>query len=279
MADQTSKLSASQVLDALCVRWPDSEYIHVREAPNDPMRQGRKLDLLVVSCWASRGHELDGVEVKVSASDWKRELDNPAKADWWVEHVHRFWIAVPAELAPKVKAELPTGWGLLAVSQIGGKPKVAVKPERRIPKPMDWATTVGLMRASADAGFGALQRAEQRGYSTGREAGVREGKRSVDHTQVNRRHEELLATVKAFEEASGIKLTDRWTMDAEETGAAVRALMHYRTRPGRLVDETRRQADAMRARAKDVAALADALAEALIPAEVGQLPLASGGES
>src|SRR3990167_5377151 len=103
----TEALTSRDVLAGLHGRWPDDQYMFVEEAPQDSSRQGRKIDALVVSLWKSRGHELDAVEVKISASDWKRELDNPEKADWWFEHTNRYWIAVPTVLAAKVRAELP----------------------------------------------------------------------------------------------------------------------------------------------------------------------------
>ena len=40
---------------------------------------------------------------------------------------------MPAPLADRVRAELPAGWGLLAVAH-EGKPQVVVKPQRHEPK-------------------------------------------------------------------------------------------------------------------------------------------------
>ena len=65
MAEQIA-MTAANVREALLRRWPDEQYLNIAEAPNDPRRQGRKLDVLVVTLWASRGHELDGVEIKIS---------------------------------------------------------------------------------------------------------------------------------------------------------------------------------------------------------------------
>ena len=153
---------------ALCGRWPDEEYLLIPEAPDGPTRTGRKVDLLVVSLWASRGYQLDAVEVKVSMRDWRRELADPLKSDWWRRHAHRFWIAVPVTLAVRVRRELPDGWGLLACSAPSSSLQVVRAATNPSPEPLPWPASVGLMRAAADAGVQALWRAEARGYQRGR---------------------------------------------------------------------------------------------------------------
>lgn len=138
-------MTATDVRAALALRWPDSDYLSIEEAPQRSDRGGRKLDLLVVSLWRSRGLALDGVEIKVSASDWRRELGNGAKADFWWRHTNRFWVAVSAGLIETVKPELPPGWGLLSCSP-DTAPVVAVRAKHREAEPLSWPTCVGLMQ-------------------------------------------------------------------------------------------------------------------------------------
>lgn len=157
---------AAEVRAALVARWPDDQYLTIPEAPDGPTRTGRKLDLLVVALWASKGYEIDGVEIKVSIGDWHRELRDPLKSHYWRARVHRFWIAVPVPLAVRVRRELPAGWGLLACSA-GGGALVVTKPAKTAPRALTWPESVGLMRASADAGFAALERARRAGYQDG----------------------------------------------------------------------------------------------------------------
>lgn len=162
-------MTATQVRDALHTRWPDSEYLAIPEAPDGPSRQGCKIDLLVVSLWASRRFELDAIEIKVSIGDWRRELANPNKSWFWRRHANRFWIAVPVALCSTVRQELPAGWGLLACASAGEQRTAAVVPAKKTEAdPLTWPQTVGLLRAAADCGFNALQRAEDRGYRKGR---------------------------------------------------------------------------------------------------------------
>lgn len=221
--------TAESVRAALRLRWPDEQYLTVVEAPQDATRTGGKVDVLVVSLWASRGYELDAVEIKVSASDWKRELDNAPKADFWWRHSHRFWLATTVPLAAKVRDDLPAGWGLLACAD-GSKPHVVVKPERRTPEPLAWPTTVGLLRAAADAGVQALWRAEERG----RERGYKEGQKHGPDRQADQLREQFADVqrrVSQFEAASGVTLGEYWNNHAADAGKAV-ALVLQQLRTG-----------------------------------------------
>lgn len=216
-------VTATDIRDALDGRWPAAQHVVIHEAPEDAARMGRKLDVLVVSCWKSRGYALDGVEVKVSYSDWKKERDNPAKADWWWSHVHRFWVAAPKSLALRIRNELPEAWGLLAVNE--GRVSELVAAPRHDPDPLPWPTCVGLFRASANAGLRALERARDGGYS----AGLAKGRSEATGTD---KLDRLLADVKAAEEATGIPIA-AWTVreswgfrEREEIHAAVERLVN-----------------------------------------------------
>lgn len=222
--------TAAQVRQALMGRWPVTEYLHIAEAPMRSDRGGRKLDVVVVSLWASRGLQLDGVEIKVSMSDWKRELDNPDKADWWWRHVHRFWIAAPADVAKKIKPQLPPNWGLLSVSDTGVRALVTPEPNRK-PEPFTWGETVGLLRASADFGVAASQREYDRGRDDQRKmmeaAAERNGGvdpaagRKLAHVAAEL--ERLRSQVAAFEETSGLTITNGWgALDAQRIGSLVK---------------------------------------------------------
>jgi hypothetical protein len=264
VADAPAKVTARDVLDSLHGRWPDDQYLFVEEAPQDSMRQGRKIDALIVSLWKSRGHELDAVEVKVSASDWKRELDHPEKADWWWEHTHRYWIAVPVALAPKVKAELPAAWGLLAVD--GGKCREVVKAPRHAATPLAWGECIGIMRAGADAGLAALGRARAAGWNEGREAGQKEAAGGRLDERAQRQLAELRAVVATFTEASGIDLERQsWGSvdEARRLGEAVKVVQQALRDPGHLLNQIARQAAALTAAGQGLAATEQHLRDVL----------------
>jgi hypothetical protein len=237
-------VTAADVLTCLRVRWPDAEYLTIEEAPEDSSRSGRKIDLLVVSLWKSRGLELDGVEVKVSLGDWRRELERASKADFWWRHTHRFWIAAPLELAAKVRDELPETWGLLGCAT-GKKTKVVAKAPKRTAEPLSWSSCVGLMRAAAGAGINALHRARSAGYDQGVEVGEQRAARTsgVPHLR------ELRERVANFEARAGIKID---SYDADGIADLVRMLERERLGPGWVMGSLGREARNLRLLARQM---------------------------
>lgn len=267
-------MNSTEVREALLGRWPASEYLTINEAPSSHDRGGSKLDVLVVSPWLSRGLSLDGVEIKVSMSDWRRELNNPAKADWWHARVHRFWIAAPADIATKIKPELPPGWGLLSVTDSSSR--AAVQPEvNRSPIPLEWPEVVGLLRAAADCGPNALHREFTRGLAEG-EALVRaefERVGTSDPATVRKLRDaendlrNLAASVEAFEDASGLKLASGFggsTHHAKRLGEVV-AVVNAAIAQGPAVLDARlnNEVTALHRIAETLEALRVALGEAL----------------
>lgn len=207
-------LNANEVVEKLRGRYAPDSYMLIEQAPDDVMRQGSKLDVLVCSLWRSRGFELHGIEIKVSVSDWRRELKEHAKADWWWRHVHRFYVAAPSDVAALIANELPAGWGLLAANGAGVRVLREIAP--RTPEPMPWVVTLGLLRAAASAGVNALARARDEGYARGLELGT---KRDVD--DISRRDlDALRSRVQRFEERSGLKI-DTWQPENAAIAAAI----------------------------------------------------------
>ena len=98
--------------------------------------------------WASRGTGIDVHEIKVSRSDWLRELDDPAKAEAWWPYCNRFWITAPPGII--VPAELPEGWGLMELPSNGRRFKVKVAAGSKVPK-LTTALMVELLRRADNA--------------------------------------------------------------------------------------------------------------------------------
>lgn len=254
-------MNAAGVLEALRRRWPADQYLMIEEAPQDAMRQGRKLDALVVSLWASRGFDLDGVEIKVSYSDWKRELGNAAKADWWWNHVHRFWIAAPTKLAGQIRDELPADWGLLACSR-DGTPGALVKAIRHEAEPLPWPTTIGLLRTASGAGSGALQRARDAGAAAGLKEGRERALRELGESQARRDLDALTAKVEAFRAAAGVNIARTWSPeDASRVGRLYATYDEWSRNPSTVQARLRTAAKQLGEHAAEL----DVLAESLSP--------------
>lgn len=82
---------------------------HVRNAAG--FNATRTFDAMVVGLWPSRGHDLHVLEVKVSRSDWKRELAKPAKAEDAAAVADRFSVVAPRGIIDP--AEVPATWGII----------------------------------------------------------------------------------------------------------------------------------------------------------------------
>lgn len=120
MTDEAAKLTEATVLDLLRDRHASignggaGEWAfmpHVRNAAG--FNASRTIDALALHLWPSRGLVLHGYEVKVSRSDFLREIKDPAKAEAFCRLVEFFWIVAPAGVVKK--GELPTTWGLVEV--------------------------------------------------------------------------------------------------------------------------------------------------------------------
>src|ERR1039457_1110041 len=72
----------------------------------------RPADFLAMDLWPSRGLALHGHEIKVSRSDWLRELKEPEKAAEFIPYMNHWWLVASD---PRIvrEGELPEGWGLM----------------------------------------------------------------------------------------------------------------------------------------------------------------------
>ncbi len=118
---------------------------------------------------------------------------------------------------------------------------------------------IGLMRASASSGIAALERAHSKGRTQGHEEGQRHAIAGRTVEVQNHQLEQLRETMKAFEEASGLKLRNQW--DAGPVGAAVKVLLHKS--PDRVVAVLQSAADHARATATTAEKSIEAIREAM----------------
>lgn len=95
----------------------------------------RTIDAIAMSLWPSRGLELHGHEIKVSRSDWLRELKDPAKAEAFTDLCDRWWIVV-SDAKIVAAGELPPTWGLMVAS--GRGLRVVVEAPELPPTDAEW---------------------------------------------------------------------------------------------------------------------------------------------
>jgi hypothetical protein len=102
------------------IRWVCAE--HVRS--DSGFWASRTADFMAVDMWPSTGNAVHGHEIKISRSDWLRELRKPEKSLPFIELVDYWWLAVP-DASMVRPGELPNDWGLLVLSGLGLRAKVA----------------------------------------------------------------------------------------------------------------------------------------------------------
>lgn len=129
----------SRIVNGASVRYVMAE--HVRY---DPTSGHRIIDALSIDTWGSGHYACEGYEVKVTRSDWLRELRDPTKADTWRRHC-AYWyvVAPPGVVRPD---ELPHGWGLILADR--GHTRCTVRsPRQHDPVPLAPRQIASIMRA------------------------------------------------------------------------------------------------------------------------------------
>jgi hypothetical protein len=178
---------------------------------------GQRCDFLVVSLWESRGLAIDGHEIKVSRTDWLKELATPAKADTWWSVCHRWWLVVP-DASLIHDGELPDGWGLMVPVVGRRRMKVLSKPTvLRVDPPM-WLLTALVKRDQREVALGRRQC-----WDDGYQAGLMAERERADKTVLTPEQTRRLRVLDELETAVGGPI-DAWGPNRISVDAAGLAL-------------------------------------------------------
>lgn len=220
-----SGITSDAIYDALRLRYCAPQYALFFEVANGTGSNIRRYcDALAMSLFPSRGLGMHGFEVKVSRSDWQRELALPDKVE---EGIYRFcdhwWVtAVPGVVR---EGELPETWGLLELRE--GKLRQMKAAPKLQPMPMDRSFIAALLRR-ADEGMTArvrnLANAETAVIRAKLDALTTDNDAAIEAAVEERtkRHRDLVANVRKFEEFSGISILG-YGYEAEK-GRLIRAM-------------------------------------------------------
>lgn len=208
------KLTTEETMRALAAMYKGSAWTflpQVRSATG--WHRQRTADAIAMSVWPSRGLHLYGFEVKVSRSDWLKELRTPEKADEICAFCD-FWYVVVGDPWIVQQGELPPTWGLIVPAS---KDKLCIKREapKLQPKPIDAYLLASILRNVAGSH---VHRSE---ILTEINAARNEGEERA-RGEVRYELERAQKSIAQFETASGVKLE---TWNAAEVGAAVKLVM------------------------------------------------------
>lgn len=189
----------------------------VRNGTGFARARARTADALAISCYPSRGLYATGVEIKVSTSDWRKELANPHKAGD-IQKFCRYWyVAAPAGVVPV--GEVPDAWGLIEC-HANRTVETKAAPRLEDEQPPDWLFAASVIRSAASCMVtrDEMQRQLDAAFEKSREAISDAAKLKPTQHHL----EKLQSSVAKFEAASGIQIT---TFNGESVGKAAKIAM------------------------------------------------------
>lgn len=208
--------------------WP--EWLFFEEVPFDgPDGRMRLADAIALPTYQSRGYVVHGFEVKVTRSDWLREMADMSKAEAIAKDVDRFWLVL-GDPAIALEEEVPPAWGILAPHGDGLKVRRQAKQLRPEDCPLPRRFLVTLARKAQkhadDRSEEHRRTAFDRGYAQGKLEALREhgyapakaeayGKLAaaiLEHPYLNHRvmDDQEIAEVKELVRVGRLVLGNRW---------------------------------------------------------------------
>ena len=216
--------TTEQVLQALRNKYSSGAYAFLTQVGNSTgFNCNRWADAIVMSLWPSRGLEIIGFEIKVSRSDWVKELKHPEKADTIANYCDSWYLVVGDQDIMQF-GELPMGWGLM-VPQTKSNLKITVTSERKVkPKPIDKQFLAAILRRATEQLTEAAKLRNE--YSRGYDEGIEEGKERMNYSVGSKdgQIQRLEKDIKDFEEASGVDIHQSWE-HPDKIGEAVKNIL------------------------------------------------------
>lgn len=210
-------LTSRDVCDLIYTKYgADGSHLVMYDIPDNVGTDSkRRADAIVIGNWGSTGRLVHGMEIKVSRSDWLRELKQTEKADPWIARCDRWWLVTADDKMAKPE-EIPHLWGWMCATKKGGLR--IQKPAAIIPQPegtMHKLFAIGLIRAAVQRGARAVlddplvvrQLEDQRTRYEDMLKRATEGSRSVASDRLKTLQERVVR----WETDSGMKLED-WNL-------------------------------------------------------------------
>lgn len=204
-------ISTPKLEGMLRAKYDRQQYALLFDVPDTvSLAQKRRIDAVAFGLWASGGQEIQGFELKISRSDWLRELKQVDKADPFIELCDRFWLVTADSKIAKLE-EIPACWGWLSATKAGLRVQ---RPAQKLPGcggAVPRGFLLGVMRKLQDD---LLQSPDVQAVIDERVKLVQQRQdANIQYVTNNLRRErdEAVKVVKDFQEKSGIDLLHwRW---------------------------------------------------------------------
>jgi hypothetical protein len=227
----------ADIQEALRKRYGPPEWAYFSEVGNSTgYTTNRHADGLALNLWPSRGMELHGFEIKVSRTDWRRELAKPEKAETIAAYCDRWWVVAP-ESVGILPSELPPTWGLLRLKP-DGKWKVDVDAPRLEAKPLSRSFIAAVMRRASveDPSAEALKQERSKGFEEGLAVGKSHAESEI--ASLKDRVADLREREQQFERIAGVRF-DTWSAPVDKVAIAMKRALEL----GKLETEIERVRD------------------------------------
>jgi len=121
----------------------DREWVLIEELPSGVGFIDRRIDLFAINCWPSKRLVRIAHEIKISVSDFKKEISQPNKRAPFVRFANEFYFVTPAGLLAKYYDQIPVGCGLMEI--IDDKPKIIIESDYNESQPT-WEFVIAIAR-------------------------------------------------------------------------------------------------------------------------------------
>lgn len=203
------KITEKDLEFRLSERFCQPEWAFFGQVRNSTGFASRVADGIAMNMFPSRGHEINGFEIKILRSDWLLELKNPSKADEIFSYCDKFWLVISDKNIVQ-NGELPKGWGLMILQ--GSRLIAKVQAERKKAKTINSGFVASLLRNATDRLIPEdtiRQRINDswRGGKESRDWEVKKEKENAD------RYKDL---IERFEKESGTRITSWYGSETPE---------------------------------------------------------------
>jgi len=206
-------INSSEICSALRLRYPSNSHALLFEVANATGSNARRFaDAVAIGLWPSHGHAIEGVEVKVSRSDFLNELKQPEKSNAVFQFCNFWWLACPKDMVKP--DEIPSTWGLLELHGDVLRTKV------KAPKLTPTACTIGFIASLLRRHAGVDEEMARQEIAREVQKVRAQVKEENDRNQRNRYNARVECAEKAMQVVENIKTT---------TGIDLVQLQHHDT--------------------------------------------------
>ena len=118
-----TKITAADIRMLLHEKYSDHrQFAYAEEVGNATgLEQTRRLDAVVVNVYKSKGYTIEGIEIKVSRSDLRRELQDSSKHNVFFNSLDYYSLATTNDVLTATKRdEIPPKWGIYSAFEHHG---------------------------------------------------------------------------------------------------------------------------------------------------------------